>query len=50
MAVQCNNRLRGRNVMVLFYELAVIAGTCRLKVKVPAVTLDCGGGGGSDYK
>ena len=50
MAVQYNNRLRGRNVMVLPascpHSVVVTTGNCRLKIKVLDIPLGGGGGGG----
>ena len=53
MAVQYNNRLQGRTVMVLPascpYSVVVTMGNCRLKIKFLDIPLS-GGGGGSGHK
>ena len=50
MAVQYNNRLRGRSVMVLPascpHSLVVTMGNCRHKIKVLNIPVGGGGGGG----
>ena len=50
MAVQYNNRLRGRTVMVLpascSHSVLVTMGNCRNKIKVLDIPLGGGGGGG----
>ena len=51
MAVQYNNRLRGRPVMVLAascpHSVVVTMGNCRHKIKILDITLGWGGGGGA---
>ena len=53
MAVQYNNRLRGKTVMVLPascpHSVMVTMGNCRHKIKVLDIPLG-GGGGGSGHK
>ena len=50
MAVQYNNRLRGKTVMVLPascpHSVLVTMGNCRNKIKVLDIPLGGGGGGG----
>ena len=50
MAVQYNNRLLGRTVMVLParcpHSVVVTMENCRLKIKVLDIPLGVGGGGG----
>ena len=50
MAVQYNNRLRGRTVMVLPascpHSVVVTMGNCRHKINVLDIPLSLGGGGG----
>ena len=52
MAVQYNNRLRGKTVMVLPdscpYNVLVTMGNCRNKIKVLDIPLGGGGGGAVD--